>query len=106
MKVSETALPGVLVIEPRLFTDGRVPPPYPLHKFLGQSWTRNLCRDADFGVLGRFALADGWSLRAGLFRHPRRTPGLPHRGRYASGRSGSSQSGLRPASLDRGPCWR
>jgi len=55
--------------QPGVFTAGAyLPPRYPRHKFFGQTWAKNSCRDSTAGVLGRFALPDDWTVRAGMFR--------------------------------------
>jgi iron complex outermembrane receptor protein len=55
--------------QPVVFTGGDyLPPRYPLRRFFGQDWTIGSCIDTNYGVIGRFAIGDGWLIRAGLFR--------------------------------------
>ncbi len=55
--------------QPGVYTAGAyLPTRFPRHQFFGQTWAKNSCRDSTGGVLGRFALADDWTIRAGAFR--------------------------------------
>jgi iron complex outermembrane receptor protein len=55
--------------QPVVFTGGDyLPPRYPLRHFFGQDWTAGSCIDTNYGMIGRFAIGDGWLIRAGLFR--------------------------------------
>ena len=55
--------------QPIIFTGGDyLPPRYPLRVFFGQNWAVGSCIDTNYGLIGRFALGNGWLIRAGLFR--------------------------------------
>ena len=55
--------------QPNIYPGGDyLPPRYDRRVFFGQNWTAGSCIDTNYGLVGRFAIGDGWLIRAGLFR--------------------------------------